>query len=103
MGSHLDSVAQGGNCELSKDGEEVEAHGVLILGPSNLPAETPVDASQLYARNIWALLDSILDKDSEEPAPKLDTEDEVIDGALLTHGGEIRHAPTRDAIEGGAA
>ena len=97
------AVAQGGNCELSKDGEEVEAHGVLILGPSNLPAETPVDPSQLYARNIWALLDSILDKDSEEPAPKLDTEDEVIDGALLTHGGEIRHAPTRDAIEGGAA
>ena len=97
------AVAQGGNCELSKDGEDVEAHGVLILGPSNLPAETPVDASQLYARNIWALLDSILDKDAEEPALKIDTEDEVIDGALLTHGGEIRHAPTREAIEGGAA
>ncbi|MDA8016963.1 MAG: Re/Si-specific NAD(P)(+) transhydrogenase subunit alpha [Thermoanaerobaculia bacterium] len=97
------AVAQGGNCELSKDGEEVTEHGVLILGPSNLPAETSVDASQLYARNIWALLDSILDKDAEQPAPKLDFEDEVIDGALLTHDGEIRHAPTREAIEGGTA
>jgi NAD(P) transhydrogenase subunit alpha len=97
------AVAQGGNCELSKDGEEVTAHGVLILGPSNLPAETASDASQLYARNVWALLDSILDKDADEPAPKLDTEDEVIDGALLTHGGTIRHAATRSAIEGTAS
>ena len=97
------AVAQGGNCELSEDGQEMHAHGVLILGPSNLPAETPVDASQLYARNIWALLDSVLDKESEDPVLKIDTEDEVIDGALLTHAGEIRHAPTQQAIEGGAA
>ncbi|MCP3958080.1 MAG: Re/Si-specific NAD(P)(+) transhydrogenase subunit alpha [bacterium] len=89
------AVEQGGNCEVSKSGEEVVHHDVLILGPANLPAETPVDASQLYARNVWALLKSLLD----EGAITLDTEDEVVDGALLTHAGEVRHAPTRQALE----
>ena len=50
------AVEQGGNCELSARGEEVEHGGVLILGPANLPAETPVDASALYARNVWAVV-----------------------------------------------
>jgi len=91
------AVEQGGNCELSKAEEEVVHDDVLILGPGNLPAETPVDASQLYARNVWALLKSLL----EEGELKLDPEDEVVDGSLLTHDGEVRHAPTRDALEGG--
>ena len=90
------AVEQGGNCELSQAGEEVVAGGVRILGPANLPAETPVDASQLYARNVWALLATLL----EDGELTLDTEDEVVDGALLTHAGEVRHAPTRQALEG---
>ncbi|MEM1202775.1 MAG: NAD(P) transhydrogenase subunit alpha [Acidobacteriota bacterium] len=93
------AVAQGGNCEVSKEGDEVEHHGVLVLGPSNLPAETPVDASQLYARNVWALMDPLVGDDGLE----LDLEDEVVDGALLSHGGEIRHAPTRERLEGDAS
>ncbi|MCG8457932.1 MAG: Re/Si-specific NAD(P)(+) transhydrogenase subunit alpha, partial [Holophagales bacterium] len=94
------AVAQGGNCELSEVGEEVRHGEVLILGPANLPAETPLDASQLYARNVWALLEPTLD---ESGALGIDTEDEVVDGALLTHAGEVRHGPTREALEGGAA
>ncbi|MEO1366212.1 MAG: Re/Si-specific NAD(P)(+) transhydrogenase subunit alpha [Acidobacteriota bacterium] len=90
------AVGQGGNCELSKVGEDVEHGGVLILGPDNLPAETPFDASQLYARNVWALLEPTLGDDGIA----LDLEDEVIDGALLTHGGDVRHAPTRDLLAG---
>ena len=90
------AVEQGGNCELSKPGEDVMAGGVLILGPANLPAETPIDASQLYARNVWALLEILL----KDGAIALDLEDEVVDGALLTHAGEVRHAPTRQALEG---
>lgn len=90
------AVAQGGNCVLSKEDEDVEHQGVLILGPSNLPAETPTDASSLYARNVWALLNLTL---GEGGAMQLDLEDEIIDGALLTHGGEIRHGATRDAVE----
>ncbi len=88
------AVEQGGNCELSKAGEDVMEGDVLILGPSNLPAETPVDASQMYARNVWALIKSLL----KDGAIDLDPEDEVVDGALLTHAGEVRHEPTRQAL-----
>ena len=89
------AVEQGGNCELSKTGEDVVHGEVLILGPANLPAETPVDASQLYARNVWALIKSLIQEDG---SIALDPEDEVVDGALLTHKGEVRHAPTREAL-----
>jgi len=92
------AAVQGGNCELSKAGEEVMRNDVLILGPTNLPAETPADASQLFARNVWALIKTQL----KEGALSLDLEDEVVDGALLTHQGEVRHAPTKEALKGGA-
>ncbi len=90
------ATAQGGNCELSKPDEEVVHNDVLILGPTNLPAGTPLDASQLYARNVWALVESTV----KEGAIALDPEnDEVHAGALLTHAGEVRHAPTREKLE----
>ena len=89
------AVEQGGNCVYSKAGEEVDHGGVLILGPSNLPAETPKDASSLYSRNVWALLKLLLNEDG---GMGLDLDDEIIEGALLTHDGEVRHAPTRDAL-----
>ena len=89
------AVEQGGNCVFSEPGKEVHHGDVLILGPANLPAETPIDASSLYARNVWALFKLMLD----EGNLKLDTEDEIIDGALLTHGGEVRHEPTLKALE----
>lgn len=89
------AVAQGGNCVLSEKDGEVDHGGVLILGPSNLPAETPIDASSLYGRNVWALLELVL---GEGGALQLDLEDEIIDGALLTHGGDVRHGPTREAL-----
>ena len=90
------ATAQGGNCELSEADTEVNHNGVLILGPTNLPAETPHDASSLFSRNVWNLLKSIW----KEGAVVLDTEeDEVVDGALLTHQGEVRHAPTRELLE----
>lgn len=88
------AVSQGGNCTLSEADEEVVAGGVLILGPSNLAAEMPRDASTLYARNVYALLEDAV----EEGELTLDLEDEVIDGALLTHGGEVRHAATAEAL-----
>ncbi|MGD8318244.1 MAG: Re/Si-specific NAD(P)(+) transhydrogenase subunit alpha [Myxococcales bacterium] len=88
------AVEQGGNCELSKSGEMVLEHGVTIIGHPNLPAATPADASLLYARNIQALLLSMC----SEGKVVLDLEDEIIDGALLTHAGEVRHGPTAEAV-----
>jgi NAD(P) transhydrogenase subunit alpha len=88
------AVEQGGNCALSKSGEMVVAHGVTIIGHPNLPASTPADASLLYSRNILALLLGTL----SEGEVVLNLEDEVLDGALLTHAGEVRHGPTAEAL-----
>lgn len=94
------AVAQGGNCELSRADEEVEHGGVLVLAPSNLAAETPLDASVLYARNLFALLECLLD----DGTIRVDLEDEVVAGALLTHDGEVRHEATAAALaEGGSS
>lgn len=91
------AVEQGGNCELSKSGEMVVESGVTIIGHPNLPAATPGDASLLYSRNIQALLLSMLSKGEVA----LNLEDEVIDSALLTHNGEVRHGPTAEALRKG--
>jgi NAD(P) transhydrogenase subunit alpha len=75
----------GGNCELSEPGETVVVHDVKILAPLNVPSTLAEHASQLYARNIQALLGLMV----EEGELKLDFEDEVIAGACITRGGEI--------------
>lgn len=89
------AVEQGGNVELSRADEEVVENGVLILGPSNLAAAMPHDASLLYARNAFALLQILLDKEGNL-AP--DLADEVVAGTLLTHGGAVVHKPTADRL-----
>ena len=82
----------GGNCELSVPGENVIRHDVKILAPLNVPSTMAEHASQLYARNIQALLGLMI---SDEGAISLDFEDEVIAGACITRGGEIVHAGAR--------
>jgi NAD(P) transhydrogenase subunit alpha len=89
------AVEQGGNVELSQADREVVENGVLILGPSNLPAAMPHDASLLYARNVFALLQILLDKEGNL-AP--DLTDEVVAGTLLTHGGAVVHKPTAERL-----
>lgn len=91
------AVLQGGNCELSQAGSEVLHNGVLILGPANLPADTPLDASQLYARNVWALLKTMI----KDKTVTINLQDEVVDGTTLAHAGEVRHAPTRQSLTPG--
>jgi NAD(P) transhydrogenase subunit alpha len=90
------AVEQGGNCELSTADSEVVENGVVILGPSNLPAAMPHDASLLYARNVYALLQLVIDKEGKV-APSLD--DEIIAGALLTHGGDVLHKATAEQLQ----
>jgi NAD(P) transhydrogenase subunit alpha len=85
------AVEQGGNCELSELDREVRKHGVLIIGPSNLPATLPADASLLYSRNVLALLQNILTK---EGALNIDVTDDVTSGTLLTNDGKVVHGPT---------
>lgn len=89
------AVEQGGNVELSQAGREVMENGVLILGPSNLPAAMPHDASLLYARNVFALVQILLDKEGNLA---LDLADEIVAGTLLTHDGTVVHKPTAERL-----
>jgi NAD(P) transhydrogenase subunit alpha len=89
------AVEQGGNCELSQPDREVVENGVVIVGPSNLAATMPHDSSLLFARNVLSLLQLLLDKEGKLA---INTEDEVIAGSLLTHGGQVIHQPTAERL-----
>ncbi len=93
------AASTGGNVEGTKSGEEVRSdNGVLIVGLENFPAEVARDASQMFASNVYFLLEHAFDK--EAGSLKLDTEDEVVGAALLTHQGEVRDARVREVVEG---
>ena len=86
----------GGNCELTTPGETTVVHDVTIVSPLNLPADMPEHSSQLYARNVSALVELML---SEEGALALDFEDEIIAGACVTRDGEIVHERAKQTQE----
>ena len=75
----------GGNAELTHADEEVSHGGVTILGPTNLPSSMPYHASQLYARNVSALVQHL----APEGELKLDFEDEITSGACVTRKEEV--------------
>ncbi|HTR88648.1 MAG TPA: Re/Si-specific NAD(P)(+) transhydrogenase subunit alpha [Solirubrobacteraceae bacterium] len=89
----------GGNCALSEPGETVVRHDVKILAPLNLPARMPEHSSALFARNVLALLELIVDEEGELA---LDFEDEIVAGACVVREGEIVHAGARAAVEAAA-
>jgi H+-translocating NAD(P) transhydrogenase subunit alpha len=70
---------------LTEPGKTTVKHGVTICGPINLPATMPVHASQLYAKNVTELLKLLVTKDGKL---NLDFNDEIINGACLTHNGK---------------
>jgi NAD(P) transhydrogenase subunit alpha len=92
------AAEQGGNCELTRADEDVVQHRVTILGPTNLPSTMPLDASTLYARNVLELALLVI----KGGKLTLDTSDEIIKGALLTHEGAIVHGPTAEAAKAGS-
>jgi NAD(P) transhydrogenase subunit alpha len=75
----------GGNADLTKADEEVTHNGVTILGPTNLPSSMPYHASQLYARNVTALVNHL----APEGELALDFEDEITAGACVTRKEEV--------------
>ena len=89
------AAEQGGNCACTEPGKDVQWNGVTIIGPINLPSSMPIHASQVYAKNLLALV-QLLVKDS---ALNLNFEDDIINAACVTHAGEIRSPRVRDAIE----
>jgi NAD(P) transhydrogenase subunit alpha len=97
-GSVIVDVAaeQGGNCELTQPGQTLVHQGVKIIGALNLPASLAYNASEMYARNLFNLLQPAIDKGEL----KIDWSDEVFAQSCLTRDGTIRHEATRKAIEG---
>jgi NAD(P) transhydrogenase subunit alpha len=85
----------GGNCELSRPGQTVHAGGVTILAPLNLPATVPYHASLLFSRNLTAFVQAF----TKDKAFVLDFDDDIQQGAVITHDGEVKHARTREALE----
>ena len=87
----------GGNCEYTEAGKTITTpNGVTVIGPVNLPATTPINASELYAKNLYNFLELSL----KDGAMTLDWTDELIAKTCLTHAGEIKHEPTKKLVEG---
>jgi NAD(P) transhydrogenase subunit alpha len=91
------AAEQGGNCELTVAGKTVEHKGVSIIGAVNLPASIPIDASQMYARNLVTLFRHLYGaKDG-----KLNFEDEITKGSCITHDGNVVNEMVKNALNQG--
>src|SRR3989440_10463229 len=83
------AVERGGNCELAKAGEVVTVGGVKIVGHLNVPSRIAASASNLYAKNLFAFLEILVDKTAKALAVKWD--DEIVKATALTRDGAVIH------------
>ena len=88
------ATESGGNCELSRHGEVVRENGVAIVGHANVPSRVAVDASALYARNLFNFVSPMID--GAAGSLKIDWEDEVVAGACVTRDGAVVHPMLTD-------
>jgi H+-translocating NAD(P) transhydrogenase subunit alpha len=83
------AVERGGNCELARPGEVVDVGGVKIVGHLNVPSRIAASASSLYAKNLFAFLEILIDKNAKALAVKWD--DEIVKATALTRDGAVIH------------
>lgn len=83
----------GGNCELTVAGQSVEHHGVTVMGPTNLPAELPYHASQMYARNLASFVDDLIDDEGS-----IDYDDEITAATCVTRDGGVTNERVRENL-----
>ena len=96
----IDLAAEGGgNCEVTEPGKPIDHNGVVVYGPLNVPSELPIHASEMYSRNLLNFLTPMIEDGEFKP----DFDDEVIADSTLTREGEIKHAPSRELVEGAAS
>jgi len=86
------AAERGGNCELTKSGEQIVEHGVTIIGFLNLASSVPYHASQMYARNITSFLLPMI----KEGKFQLNLEDDIIKSTLVTREGEVVNGRIRE-------
>jgi NAD(P) transhydrogenase subunit alpha len=92
------AAERGGNAELAKPGETVEHKGVRIMGKLNLAGSLPVNASSLYARNLLAFVEPLIDK--EKKALAINWDDELVKGTLIARDGAIVNAMIAERLGG---
>jgi len=92
------AAERGGNCELTKPGDIADHGGVRIAGPINLAGSVPVNASALYSRNLLTFLTPFIDKESGDF--KIDWDDELVKGTLLTKDGKVVHPNLQPKTDG---
>ena len=90
------AAEKGGNCACTQPDQDVVVHGVTIIGRTNLPSEIPANASQMYSKNVVTFLKHL----APEGELVFDFEDEITQGALLTHDGAIANEAARALAEG---
>jgi NAD(P) transhydrogenase subunit alpha len=93
------AAEKGGNCACTRPDEEAVVHGVTMIGWTNLASFVPAHASQMYARNLTTFLDHLIDGGQL----KLDLEDEITAGTLVTHEGRILNERVRELLGAGSA
>lgn len=91
------AASTGGNCELTRADETVVHANVTIEGPTNLASLAAGDASRMYGRNALALMKLFL----TEEGVNIDFEDDIIDGSVITHGGNVVHSRVKGILDGG--
>ncbi|MCZ6830990.1 MAG: Re/Si-specific NAD(P)(+) transhydrogenase subunit alpha [Gammaproteobacteria bacterium] len=89
----------GGNVEGSVANEVVDINGVTVVGRGNLANEVARDASQMYAANLFNLVEDNWDQESN--SFKVDFEDDILPGCIITHGGEVVHETIKTILAGG--
>ncbi|MFM6108694.1 MAG: Re/Si-specific NAD(P)(+) transhydrogenase subunit alpha [Sphaerospermopsis kisseleviana] len=89
------AAEQGGNCACTEPGKDIVWNGVTIIGPINLPSSMPVHASQLYSKNITALMQLLI----KDKTLQVNFADDIVDAACVTYGGEIRNQRVKDALQ----
>ena len=87
----------GGNVAGSQPGQVIDVNGVKIIGADNMPGEVPTHASQMYSANLGHLVEHFWD--DEAKTMQLNLEDEIMDGCLIVHDGELRNAMLKKARE----
>ena len=88
------AAERGGNCALSKPDETVIAHGITILGPTNLASEVPGHASQMYAKNVATFLIHL----AQDGRLHLNLEDEITRDTMVAHGGHVTSERIREML-----
>jgi NAD(P) transhydrogenase subunit alpha len=90
------AASSGGNCELTKNDETVVHQNVTVIGQSNYPAQTPLDASRMFGKNVLNFMKLII---GEEGALNLNFEDDIVKGTCITHKGELYNERVKSVIE----